>query len=214
MAIVASEGAAAADELALAAFTRRESPAHRLLRVAIVAAGAALMIAAAAAAANPAPPPAPASEPPAARTAQPGAPDFSAQIAARLSPLVPPGMRLGAVTLACKPPDDAVLKSVAPGVSQLESRGIVVEFTARGRTLACGATVAAERQVLIAAHSIAPGRPVSKDDFSPKRSRAPQERFPAFRSPGPIKPSPTCRLASRSMRPNWRVRSPYIRAIW
>jgi flagella basal body P-ring formation protein FlgA len=149
-----SGGARDADPIAR--FTPCESRAHRLLRFAIVALGAALMIASSAAAASASP----------ASTPEAAAPDFSAQIAAALQPLLEPGTRLGAVVLQCHPPANAVIQTVAPGVSRLQSRGIVVEFLAGDRQQVCGATVSAERQVLVAAHDIAPRQPVAGGDFS------------------------------------------------
>ena len=79
---------------------------------------------------------------------------------------MPAGARIDAIDLGCTPPSGAALKSVAPGVSVLESRGFLVELVAGGRTIDCSASVEAKRQVLSAIHDIAPNQPVSQADFS------------------------------------------------
>lgn len=91
--------------------------------------------------------------------------DFTAQVAARIAPLMANGMRLESVALGCNPPADATLKSVAPGLTRVESRGFVVEFQLKDRTLACSATLSASRQVLFAAHDIESNQPVTEQDF-------------------------------------------------
>jgi flagella basal body P-ring formation protein FlgA len=88
-----------------------------------------------------------------------------AEIAVKLSPLLPEGVRLDNVTLGCQPPDDAVLTQVAPGITRLNSSGFVVELRTGDRTLACSATLNAQRQILVAAHDIAQGQTLSAADF-------------------------------------------------
>jgi flagella basal body P-ring formation protein FlgA len=93
--------------------------------------------------------------------------DLMSEVAAQLAPLLPDGVDLKGINLGCTPPAGAVLKAVAPGIARLASRGFVVEFQAGDRTLACGATADAQRQVLIAAHTIAQGDNLSEADFQP-----------------------------------------------
>jgi flagella basal body P-ring formation protein FlgA len=90
---------------------------------------------------------------------------LTALIADRIAPLVPTGERVDQVTLDCDPPAGATVSEVAPGVTQLQSRSFVVVLEHDHRTLACGATVRAERHVLVAVHDIAPGDPVAESDF-------------------------------------------------
>jgi flagella basal body P-ring formation protein FlgA len=92
-------------------------------------------------------------------------PDLIAEVSAQLAPLLPDGVRLQGLDLGCKPPVGAVLKAVAPGMARLAARGFVVEFQQGDRTLACGATLNAQRQVLAAAHAIAAGDNVTQADF-------------------------------------------------
>lgn len=91
-------------------------------------------------------------------------PDLASQIAARVAPLLPEGVRLKAVSLQFTPPADSTLESVAPGVTKLQSRTFMVELRAPGHTLAFSAAVDAERQVITASHEIAAGEPVTDKD--------------------------------------------------
>ena len=91
---------------------------------------------------------------------------LEAQVIRQLKARMPVGARIDAIALGCKPPAGAILKSVAPGVSVLNSRGFVVELDAQGRTIVCSATVQAKRPVLAAAHDIAPNREISGADFA------------------------------------------------
>ena len=95
-----------------------------------------------------------------------GAQTLVAQVARQAKARMPAGARIDAIDLGCKPPPGAALKSVAPGVSVLASRGFVVELVAKGRTIVCSATVQAKRSVLAASHDIAPNQPVSGADFA------------------------------------------------
>jgi len=90
---------------------------------------------------------------------------LTALIADRLAPLVPTGERVDEVVLECDPPAIATLGEVAPGVTQLQSRGFLVVLNYANRTLTCGATVRAERQVLVAVRDLMPGDPVTASDF-------------------------------------------------
>ncbi|HLW72262.1 MAG TPA: flagellar basal body P-ring formation chaperone FlgA [Candidatus Binataceae bacterium] len=98
-------------------------------------------------------------------TAAPPLPDLNAALVARVTPLMPPGVTLQAVTLGCDPPAGATLADVAPGMTQLQSRSLTVVLTHDGATTACTAIVAAQRQVLVAARDIAAGEAVATSDF-------------------------------------------------
>jgi len=92
--------------------------------------------------------------------------DFVAQVAAQVTPLLPAATRMKSVTLQFAPPKGATLLGVAPGLSQLRSRFFLVQLQVQGRTLAYGATVDAERQVLVAARNVAAGEPVGDRDVA------------------------------------------------
>jgi flagella basal body P-ring formation protein FlgA len=94
-------------------------------------------------------------------------PKTTAEIATKVTALLPEGTRLRSVDLGCQPPAGAVLKEVAPGITQLNSRGFVVEFQTGDRTVTCSATLEAERLILVAARGIAPGEMLSAADFEP-----------------------------------------------
>lgn len=89
-----------------------------------------------------------------------------AQVINQLRHHLPAAVRIDAVKLGCNPPPGATLKSVAPGVSVLHSRGFLVEITAAGRPMVCSAVLDAKRPVLTAKRNINPGRPVSRQDFT------------------------------------------------
>jgi flagella basal body P-ring formation protein FlgA len=95
-------------------------------------------------------------------------PDLAAQVAAQLTPLMPDGTRVQSVTLGCKPPAGATLKSVAPGFTKLLGRGFVVEFQNGAQVLVCSASLTAQRQVLVATHDIAAAEAVTERDFDPR----------------------------------------------
>jgi flagella basal body P-ring formation protein FlgA len=94
--------------------------------------------------------------------------DLSATLAARVAPLLPGGARLESVSLGCTPPAKATIQDVAPGLTQLNSRGLVIVLRDGDHTIACSATVAAQRQVLVAARDLAAGESVVADDVQPQ----------------------------------------------
>jgi flagella basal body P-ring formation protein FlgA len=87
------------------------------------------------------------------------------EIAMKVAPLLAAGIRLHSVALGCQPPAAALLNQVAPGIARLNSRGFVVELRAGDRTLACSATLDAQRQILVATHDIPQGQALSSADF-------------------------------------------------
>jgi flagella basal body P-ring formation protein FlgA len=87
------------------------------------------------------------------------------EIAVKVAPLLAAGVRLRSVALGCQPPAGALLNQVAPGITRLNSRGFVVELRAGDRTLACSASLDAQRQILVAAHDIAQGQALSSADL-------------------------------------------------
>jgi len=114
---------------------------------------------------------------PAASTADPAAPPpaqsagsgIAAEVAAQITPLLPSGARLDGVTLGCTPPAGATVAEVAPGMTRLASRGLVVMLRSDGgREIACPATCAAQRQILAAARDIGAGEPVTLSDLQPQ----------------------------------------------
>ena len=104
---------------------------------------------------------------PAAISGQAGSdsPELIQQIETQIAPLLPEGVRLRDVALGCEAPANAQLSQVAPGVSRLNSRGFVVELRDGERTLACSATLEAERRILVANHDIAQGQALGTGDF-------------------------------------------------
>jgi len=158
----------------IASFAPGEARESRALRIAFIALGAALMVASLAAAdvRGSSDEPKAAAESSGAMASHskeapsPAASALDDQIEAAIAPLLAPGVRLQRLTLGCKPPADAVLQGVAPGASSIQSRGVVVLFLAGNRTIACGATIDAQKQILVAAHDIDFGAPVSSADFS------------------------------------------------
>jgi flagella basal body P-ring formation protein FlgA len=87
------------------------------------------------------------------------------EIAIKVAPLLAAGIRLRSVALGCQPPAGALLNQVAPGIARLTSRGFVVEFLAGDRTIACSATLDAQRQILVARQDIPQGQALSSADF-------------------------------------------------
>jgi flagella basal body P-ring formation protein FlgA len=100
--------------------------------------------------------------------AQPPVTELNTALVAQLNPILPSGMRLDSVTLGCDPPPNATLAEVAPGMTQLNSRSLMVVLAHDGLTLSCTATIAAERQVLVAGRDIAMGEAVAAGDFQPQ----------------------------------------------
>jgi flagella basal body P-ring formation protein FlgA len=94
----------------------------------------------------------------------PGTSALVSRIASQLAPLLPDGMRLKKVELQFAPPVGATLQNVAPGVTQLRSRSFLVQLQAHGRTMAVSAAIDAEREVIVAAHDVAPGAAVGEGD--------------------------------------------------
>jgi flagella basal body P-ring formation protein FlgA len=92
-------------------------------------------------------------------------PQLISEIAMKVAPLLAAGIRLRSVALGCQPPAGAWLNQVAPGIARLTSRGFVVELRAGDRTLACSATLDAQRQILVATHDIPQGQALSSADF-------------------------------------------------
>jgi flagella basal body P-ring formation protein FlgA len=87
------------------------------------------------------------------------------EIAMKVAPLLVAGVRLRSVALGCQPPAGAKLTEVAPGIARIISRGFVVELRAGDRTLACSASLDAQRQILVATHDIAQDQALSSEDF-------------------------------------------------
>jgi flagella basal body P-ring formation protein FlgA len=92
-------------------------------------------------------------------------PQLISEIAIKVAPLLAAGIRLRSVALGCQPPAGALLNQVAPGIARLISRGFVVEFLAGDRTIACSATLDAQRQILVARYDIPQGQALSSADF-------------------------------------------------
>jgi flagella basal body P-ring formation protein FlgA len=80
--------------------------------------------------------------------------------------IAPSDMRIDSVTLGCKPPAGATLKSVAPGISSLTSRSFMVELQVGDRSIFCSAAMNASRQLLTATRDLAADAPVTQADFS------------------------------------------------
>lgn len=146
-------------ERELAANRRKRRAESGVLRFITTLIAASLMTMAGAAAAHGA------ASPTASASSSAPTPDYTAQTMAAVAPMMPEGMRASGITLGCKPPADATLKAVAPGLTRIQSRGFVVEFTAGLRTIVCSASLDAQRQMLVAAHDIQPGDAVSDADF-------------------------------------------------
>jgi flagella basal body P-ring formation protein FlgA len=141
------------------------------VRIAVTMFAAMLMTAVGAAAAHAGNTPSPVASAPAAAATAPSAAatpaiaDLNSDLVQAVKPLMPEGMRVDAVTLGCKPPADAVIKSVAPGVTQLVSRSFIVELASGDRTIACSASLSAQRQMLVARGDFQPEQPVDASDF-------------------------------------------------
>jgi flagella basal body P-ring formation protein FlgA len=75
-------------------------------------------------------------------------------------------MRIDGVTLGCKPPADAILKTVAPGITSLTSRSFMVELQAGDRSLFCSASMNASRRVMTAARDLEADAPIAETDFA------------------------------------------------
>ena len=90
--------------------------------------------------------------------------DLVTQIATQVAPLLPAATRMKSVTLQFTPPAGATLLGVAPGLGQIRSRFFMVQLQVQGHTMAYGATVEAERQVIVAARNLAAGEPLGDHD--------------------------------------------------
>jgi flagella basal body P-ring formation protein FlgA len=90
---------------------------------------------------------------------------LEAQIEAQVPAMLPEGMRVDRVTLGCKPAAHAILTTIAPGYSHLESRSFMVELQDGTRSVYCPATMDASRQVLAAIRDIQPNEAITADDF-------------------------------------------------
>ncbi len=114
----------------------------------------------------------PAASPQATALATPGvseAPEgaeLTREIQVHLARIVPVEMRIDGVTLGCRPPAGATLKTVAPGVTSLTSRSFMVELQVGDRTFFCSAALNASRQVLTATHELEPNASASAADFA------------------------------------------------
>lgn len=84
----------------------------------------------------------------------------------QLSRIVPNEMRIEGVTLGCKPPPGATLKSVAPGLTILSARSFMVELQSGDRTIFCSAAMNASRQVMAATRDLDANMPVAETDFA------------------------------------------------
>ena len=109
--------------------------------------------------------------PTAAASSAQSAAELAREIQVQLMRIVPAEMRIDDVTLGCKPPPGAVLKSVAPGLTSLTSRSFMVELTAHDRdgdhTSFCSAAMNASRRVLVATRDLTTDAAVSESDFVP-----------------------------------------------
>jgi flagella basal body P-ring formation protein FlgA len=70
------------------------------------------------------------------------------EIQVQLVRIVPTDLRIDSVALGCKPPPDATLKAVAPGITSLTSRTFMVELNAGDHSMFCSAALSASRQVM------------------------------------------------------------------
>jgi len=94
--------------------------------------------------------------------------NLESQIQAQLPAMLPNGMRLDRVTLGCKPPARAILRTIAPGYSRLNSRSFMVELQDGAGSTYCPATLDASRQVLVAIRDLQPNETITADDFQPQ----------------------------------------------
>ncbi len=92
---------------------------------------------------------------------------LEAEIAKRLAPLMAPGVRIATVKIACPVAAGTTLKDVAAGVSRLTSRTFMVELENNHHSRLCGASLEAQKQVLVASRALAAEQPVSARDFTP-----------------------------------------------
>jgi len=92
---------------------------------------------------------------------------LEAEIAKRAAPLMAPGVRIATVEIACPVAAGTTLKDVAPGISRLTSRTFMVELENNFHTRLCGASLDAQKQVLVANRALAAEQPVSAQDFTP-----------------------------------------------
>jgi len=92
--------------------------------------------------------------------------EIAKEIQVDLARIVPIDMRIEGVTLGCKPPAGATLKTVAPGITSLTSRSFMVELQSGDRTVFCSAALNASRQLMTATHDLDADSPVSEADFA------------------------------------------------
>jgi len=92
--------------------------------------------------------------------------EIAKEIQVDLARIVPIDMRIEGVTLGCKPPAGATLKTVAPGITILTSRSFMVELQSGDRTVFCSAALNASRQLMTATHDLDADSPVSEADFA------------------------------------------------
>jgi flagella basal body P-ring formation protein FlgA len=90
---------------------------------------------------------------------------LESQIETQLPAMLPAGLRVDRVTLGCKPAAHAVLRTIAPGYSHLNSRSFMVELGDGTRSVYCAATMDASRQVLVAIRDIQPNQTIAAEDF-------------------------------------------------
>jgi flagella basal body P-ring formation protein FlgA len=99
-----------------------------------------------------------------AASAQDNGAELIKEIQVQLARIVPGDLRVDGVMLGCKPPADATLKAVAPGITSLTSRSFMVELQSGDRSLYCSAAMNASRQVMTAAKDLAADAPVAETD--------------------------------------------------
>jgi flagella basal body P-ring formation protein FlgA len=111
-------------------------------------------------------PGAPTSVPAPASSDAPQAAELTKEIQVQLARIVPGEMRIEGVSLGCKPPAGAVLKTVAPGITNLVSRSFMIELQTGDRTIFCSAMLDASRQLMTASHDLEGNAPVTAADFA------------------------------------------------
>jgi flagella basal body P-ring formation protein FlgA len=92
---------------------------------------------------------------------------LEAQIAQRAASLVAPEVQIRSVKLGCAVAAGTRLKTVAPGITRLNARVFMVELELDHRPRLCGASLDAQRQVMVATHALGAGQPVTAQDFAP-----------------------------------------------
>ena len=92
---------------------------------------------------------------------------LEAQIAQRAASLLAPEVQIRGVKLGCAVAAGTTLKTVAPGITRLSARVFMVELECDHRSRLCGASLEAQRQVMVATHALSAGQPVTAQDFAP-----------------------------------------------